>query len=98
VSAGHARVHGGGLGNHPLDGKVRLHARQAGLAHPAALFVVGEDGQNRLRHRRMVARRHEPPGFAVLDDFGNAAGPRRRWPKRRPCVEQRRAEALVTES
>ena len=36
VSAGQARVNGGGLGNHPLDGKARLHARQSGIAHPPA--------------------------------------------------------------
>ena len=33
-AAGHARVDGGGLGDHPLDGEALAHAREAGLAHP----------------------------------------------------------------
>src|SRR5207245_1019346 len=57
--AGHAGVHGGGFGDHPLDGESLGDACEAGLAHPAAHPFVIQQPDDRLRHRLVVAWRDE---------------------------------------
>jgi len=93
--AGHARVHVGGRGDHPLDGKARADAREAGLAHPLPQRRIVEELHDGTRHRRVIARRHEKAVFAVDDDFRNTTragrGDRARARHR---VEKRGAQAF----
>ena len=76
--------------------KRSLHAREAGLAHP--LRAVASSRSSRTiacGQRAVIARRHQQAGHAVLDDFGNAAGPRRDdRPARRPSRRAATCRAL----
>ena len=95
-SAGHARVDGERLGDHPLDGEFGPDARQAGRAQALAQVGVVQQPYDRVGHRacdRAAAR------------AGRSPRPRRPRECRRPRVatigrahghrvEQRRAETL----
>jgi len=72
--AGHARIHGGRPGDHPLDGEPLVHARESRVAHLLTPRPVADQLDDRLGHGRVIARRDEQSGHAVVDDFGNAAG------------------------
>ena len=58
VRAGHALVHGGGLGHHPLDGEPLCRPCQSGLAHSPSLVVVSEAARIACAIA-VIARRHE---------------------------------------
>jgi len=78
--AGHALVHGGRLGHHPLDGEALAHAGQTRLAHLAPERFLSQEPDDRPRHVVMIARRHQEPGPALVHDFRHAT---------RPCGDDR---------
>ena len=69
------RRDGASARDHPLDGEPLGHAREPGVAHPLTQRgVLQHARRSRAASARVIARRHEQPVDAVLDDFRNAAG------------------------
>src|SRR3954469_8046980 len=94
-SARHARVDGGGLLHHSLDGEAFAHPREPGLAELLTEAFVLECPHDRARERCGIARLDKKTGDAILDDFGDAAGASGDdWTRAGHRVEERRAETF----